>query len=550
MSESGSLRYEITRLEIDLPETACVQDVADSLSVLMTRYEGLRTSFIVGPRPYQRVASVGTLMIDIYSVEDDQATRLDLEAELTKRLYVSAEHQSAEYRLAGLPTRVALAVRAGVVRAGRVEFSHLVADSAATDIIARELAELIRDPAVRIVGPPRHHPLDQAELERSEKVARRIHRSLNYWSSKLAVMPSPLYLTSCAEQAPTHSQADGVSIVMSSVATALAAQRISARTGTSRASCILGALCAALSARTGYHELVFPVTSANRFEHHLSDYIGTLSQSAIVAIKVGSASFDELTRWAWLGMLKGCRYGMYDINQRHKIGTEIAHDRGVYLSYSPVYNCHVVEGSVPVGAQLPPPECLTPALSQTRMYRSPVPYELTTPVRFDVFRLEGEVLLRGWSSDVGRVSPEHLQSLLLAVERLLVAAAHVNLDYQRIRDAVQMEPIRRGPDWVLANSQWVELTEIQRLLDDALAPTIARIFVQPDEAPLVAYVVATDSLRTPEQAHARCMALLSAHPAAMTPQRYVLYESFPTDPDDPTTWSKVASAGTGRPVIL
>jgi hypothetical protein len=367
MRESGQLRYEIAKFEIDLPETASVRDVADSLSVLLARHEGLRTSFAIGPQPGQRVASAGTLLIDVYSVEDDQATRPDLEAELAERLHGSAEHQSAEGRLAGLPTRVALAVRANVVRAGRVEFSHLSADSAATNIVARELAELIRDPALRVVGPPRHQPLDQAELERTEKVTRRVHRSLDYWSSQLAVMPSPLYLAPCAEQTPTYAQADAVSTVMSSTATALAAQRVSARTGTSRASCILAALCSVLSVRTGYPELVFPVTSANRFEHHLSDYVGTLSQSAVVAVKVGSASFDELVKWSWLGMLKGCRYGAYDINQRHKIAAEIAHDRGVYLSFSPVYNCHVVEGSVPTGAELPALERVAATLSQTRM---------------------------------------------------------------------------------------------------------------------------------------------------------------------------------------
>jgi hypothetical protein len=73
--------------------------------------------------------------------------------------------------------------------------------------------------------------------------------------------------------------------------------------------------------------------------------------------------------------------------------------------------------------------------------------------------------------------------------------------------------------------------------------------VQPDEGPLVAYVVATDLLRTPEQAHTRCMEALSAHTAAMTPQRYVLYERGPAVPDDPTQWRGVVSAGTGRTVV-
>jgi hypothetical protein len=551
LSESGKLLYATVNCEIDLSETATVEDVTNSLSILITRHEVLRTAFVVGPQPCQRVASVGTLMVDIYSVEDDQGTQADLKAELVKRLHTTAGHQPTEQRLMGLPLRVALVTRAEVVCACLVEFSHLAVDRSAANIVARELAKLIRAPAARIIGPPRHQPLDQAELERSDLGIRRIRSALEYWSSRLAVMPSPLYLTSGARPGSTNAQSeDAVSIKMSSTAAALALQCISARTRTSLASCVLAALCAVLSVRTGYYKLVFPVTSCNRFERHLSNYVGTLAQSAIATVDVGSVSFDELVRRAWFGMSKGCNFGIYDINQRQKIGNQIAHDRGVYFCYAPVYNCHVIERGVPVIEQVPPLEDVIAMLSKTRLHRGPMPYRLATPVRFDVFRLDGKVVLRGWSSDVGRVPAEDLEMLLLAMERLLVAAAHGNLDHPRIRDAVQIEPILRGSDWVRTDSQWVELTEIQRLLDEALAPARARIFVQEGGEQLVAYVEATDSLRTPEEAHARCMALLPAHPAAMTPQRYVICEVLPSDLNDPTAWRGVVCAGTGRTSIL
>ncbi|MER6830691.1 condensation domain-containing protein [Streptosporangium sp. NPDC000563] len=539
--------YPVVTCAISLSGTASVEDVTESLAILIARHEVLRTSFATGPQPCQRVSSVGTLMVDIYSLEGGRANRVDVEAELARHLEITAPRQPDGQRLAGQQLRVALAMSAEVVYAGFLELSHMAVDRAALRILEHELAELISDSAARVIGPPRHQPLDQAELERSERECQKRRRALEYWSSNLAVMPSPLYLTPSAGSELTEADADDtVGVYMSSPAAALAVQCVSARTRTSRSSCLLAALCAVLSVRTGYREIVFPVMPSNRFERHLYDYVGTLAQTGIAAIDVGSASFDELVRQAWRGMLEGCMHSVYDVYELEKIHNRISHDRGVYFYFEAIYNCSVIESGIPMNERAPSPEHMTAMLSRTQLRHYPMPYRLGTPVRFDVSRLEGEVELCGWSSDIGRVPVEHLISLLQAIERLLVAAAGGNLDHEDIIDVLQMEPVRRDSNWVKADVQWVELTEIQRLLDDAFAPAKARIFSQVAGEPLVAYVEASDSVRTPEQAHARCMAMLSAHPSAMTPRYYVICEAVSVDVDDPIGWPAGTSAGTGR----
>ena len=87
---------------------------------------------------------------------------------------------------------------------------------------------------------------------------------------------------------------------------------------------------------------------------------------------------------------------------------------------------------------------------------------------------------------------------------------------------------------------------MQRLLHDAVAPAVARVFASAGGRPLVAYLTATDTVRTPEQAHARCMAALSGHPTAITPRHYVICGTAPSDPDDPAAWPAPLAAGTGR----
>jgi PAS domain-containing protein len=209
--------YPVVTCAVSLSGTASVEDVTGSLALLIARHEVLRTSFVTGPPPCQRVSSAGTVMVDICSLEDDRADRVDVEAVLAGYLESTTPQQPAEERLAGHQLRVALATSADVVRALLVEFSHMAVDRTGAQILEHELAELIGNSAARVVGPPRHQPVDQAELERSERECAKRRRTLEYWSSKLAVMPSPLYLTPSAGPELTEASAGdtvGVSYVV------------------------------------------------------------------------------------------------------------------------------------------------------------------------------------------------------------------------------------------------------------------------------------------------------------------------------------------------
>jgi hypothetical protein len=151
-----------------------------------------------------------------------------------------------------------------------------------------------------------------------------------------------------------------------------------------------------------------------------------------------------------------------------------------------------------------------------------------------------------WSTDTGLVPRAELESVLLAVERLLVAAAHSDVPGSRMPGLIGLEPIAGAPDRILADSCWVDVPDVQRLADEALAPAVARVFASADGCPLVAYLAATDAVRTPEQAHARCMAVLAHHPTAITPRHYVICRTAPSDPSDPAAWPAPLATGTGR----
>jgi hypothetical protein len=151
-----------------------------------------------------------------------------------------------------------------------------------------------------------------------------------------------------------------------------------------------------------------------------------------------------------------------------------------------------------------------------------------------------------WSGDAGLVPRAELESVLLAVERLLVAAAHGDLPGGRMPGLIGLEPLAGTPHRILVDHCWVDVTGVQRLVDDALAPAVAYVFASAGGRPLVAHLTATDTVRTPEQAHARCMAVLAHHPTAITPRHYIICRTAPPDPSDPAAWPAPLATGTGR----
>ena len=95
----------------------------------------------------------------------------------------------------------------------------------------------------------------------------------------------------------------------------------------------------------------------------------------------------------------------------------------------------------------------------------------------------------------------------------------------------------------------MDLADVQRLADDALAPAVTRVFAPAGDRPLTAHLTATGAVTTPEQAHARCMAALARHPTAITPRHYVICRTAPPSPAeraDPAAWPPPLATGTGR----
>jgi hypothetical protein len=530
--------YAILYTELPVPAMVSVDDAAGAAATLIAWHESLRTIYLPGERPRQQVAAAGVQLLELYSLGEGQWELRDQPAAARALIWWLRESPDP-----GRPVRIAMAVAPDAgdrVIACAASFTHLAMDYGSIEILKRDFAGLLGHPA-RQSGQPGHQPLDQAEMETTPTEQRRAEAALAHMRAALPRMPRCLYVLPGA-----RASGESLAVELSSWAGAMAVRRVAARTRTSRSSIVLAAICAVVARRANYPELVFQMVASNRFERHLLNYVGALSQGAIATIEITGRSFDELVGHTWTRVMEANRLARYDTAKRDALDDLIGHERGLRPNFDPFFNNLAPESwsGFTADAGFTQKE-VDVALARTVLRWRPMP-DGRAPLRFTLNQVDGCLRLDAWSGDTGLVSRAELESVLPAIEHLLVAAAHGDMADSQIPAAIGLEPLAGTPDRILVDHCWVDIADVQHLLDEAAAPAVARVFASADGRPLTAYLAATDTIHTPEQAHARCMAALEHHPTAITPRYYAICRTAPPDPADATAWPPPLATGTGR----
>ena len=167
LSRSPGHPYAILCAELPVPARASVGEVAGAVAALVARHETLRTAFVLGGQPRQRVAASGVLLLEVCSLGEGEWGPGDRPAVAGALIRWLREPPDP-----GRPVRVAVAIApddGDRVIACAAGFTHLAVDHGAIEIIKRDFAGLLADPGLllraRVAGRPGHQPLDQAELE-------------------------------------------------------------------------------------------------------------------------------------------------------------------------------------------------------------------------------------------------------------------------------------------------------------------------------------------------------------------------------------------------
>ena len=241
------------------------------------------------------------------------------------------------------PVRMAVAVAPDAgdrVIACAAGFTHLAVDHGAIEILKRDFAGLLAGPGRAAgraghqpAGRAGHQPLDQAELEATPAERARAEAALDYLREQFRRIPRCLYALPGARPS-----GESLAVELSSAAAAMAVRQVAARTRASRSTVVLAAVCAVVARRAGYQELVLPLVSSNRFERHLANYVGALSQAAVATVEVAGRSFDELVRHTRTRVAEASRHARYDAARLSAMNERIEHERGLRFYYDPFFN--------------------------------------------------------------------------------------------------------------------------------------------------------------------------------------------------------------------
>jgi hypothetical protein len=548
--------YRMMEWAVTVPDGTTLDDVAETLAALLERYEALRTSHTTAGR--QQVSASGEVPLDVFE------TGLTPEHPIVPgeviELIAAIQGRAAGDEADDPAVRAAVSVHDGAIRLVLLACSHMAVDCESLALVVRRFGELIRNPAERGARPPAHQPADQAAAENSPRGRRRAEASLRYWRRLLARMPQGVYAmprpAGDADElqvrpdyaVPNLETAEGepLGCWLDSPALRLALPRIAERTQTTLPMVLATAFCAVLAWRTGSPDLVFASLANNRIGTELHDYVGTLAQDSLLAVDAETDSFDDLARRVGAATLRAAMHGLYDVGRRWELQERIGHRRGVMFQRDCACNITIFNKAAPPSGS---PDAAREALPRTTL-RWHVPPYFRVLLLLRVIDSDGEPLLGLTTGHADLVPAAEIESLLLGIDRLLAEAAAGDVDLRRLGEITGITPVSRGPEWLCVDNCWIELPEVQRLVEDA-AGVPARVFAGPDESDrtvLTAYLAAGEDAHTPAEVHRACVSRLLGRHTAMAPSRYVICAQAPADLDDLAAWRArpVLAAGDGR----
>lgn len=297
-----------------------VEDIADELAYLMSRYQPMRTKLLFKDgRVLQEVFDSGEIALSIVDCADDPS--------------VTAEAICDEWRASEMDFTAEWPVRMAVVRCGgelthmAVLVSHLVTDATGAGVM---MAEVARREAAPVSGM---QPLEQARWQQSPAGRRQNASALRYWEGILRSIPPSRFPQALAEGGPRYWHGE-----FSSPAMLTALQRIVASSGLESTTVLLTLYSLALHYFTGINPVVIRPIVSNRFRPGLANVVCTLAQGGLCSLDVAGQPFGEALEIVQRSVLSAYKYAYFDHHHMVDLRSRVALDRGVEIDTSCYFN--------------------------------------------------------------------------------------------------------------------------------------------------------------------------------------------------------------------
>lgn len=469
----GSEPFGGPSVDVELPDSLGERQVEEAVSLLVARHEVLRTTFAQD--------------------ESGQAVQRVWQPERV-RLHPSDDSLRAPFRIESeWPIRAALTQQGDGRRELTLVMAHIAIDAWSMDVMLRELRTILDALAcgeLPELPPVVHHPVDQARLERSERMRAVRARNLRFWEEEFRHLPSgPFAVPVIPPEVGYHH------VHLDSWALGPALTRIGRRL--SVPSAFLAAVALAVSAVSGQDRVAFATAWSSRASRPTRQMMGSVTRDLVLAVGVPrDGRFQDLAAAAMHASLRAARRSDCDVLELLEAEARAGRHRGARTHPGVFVNFHYhaeAEGADGDGGSSPD---LAPLLTRGRTERThlpPVPFE-DGPHLLYMSAAPGpegrpQVFL---SANDAVLDADGALALMLRVERILVRFADdpdlASAEFLPDRGARDGVHGVRDAGWVTVDGSWADLRLIETALREHPGVTAARAFT--DDGSLRAAVTA------------------------------------------------------------
>lgn len=409
MQEAGTSITE--GLASPVPPGFKVEDLADELRFIMTRYPSMRTRlrFDADGTTRQVVESEGEISFEVVDVhgEEDPA---EVAAGIRERYKETLFDYEKEW-----PLRFALVCKDGVPSHVVRAFCHLASDAMG---FARVVSEVLDPRRAELPAPDATDALDQAAWQRSAAGLRQSDNALRYWEELLRVVPARRFSSPVDE----GSARGRWQIEFESPAMWLAMRAVADRLGASSAAVLLGAYVLALSRLADADPVVTRVLVSNRFRSNLSTTVSPITQAGLLAVGAKGASLDEVVARCQRATIAMYKHAYYDPQRLRELVARVSEERGEQIDLACLFNDRRRDENRPETGPVPTVAQIRAALPETKLrWAFPTP-GLREKLLVSINNAAGTISISAMV-DTEHVSPDNIEGLLHGMEQSVVVAA-------------------------------------------------------------------------------------------------------------------------------
>lgn len=308
-----------------LPPGTSVEEIADELRYLMTRYPPMRTKLRfpadTPERPTQELFTSGVIDLEVFDVPDGE----DAEAVAAA---VEHRYKFEPFDLAGTwPVRMGVTRQGGAATHMIILMPHIVSDAGGGSVMLREVE-------TRETGPvPGMQQLEQVQWQASPEGRKHLARTLRYWGDLLRRVPTRQVPGPFEPRAPRHWAGD-----LNSSALPIAVKAVAERTGADSSAVLMVLFAASLARITGIHPVVIRPVVHNRFRPQLVGVMCMVAQAGCCVLDVAGIGVDEAVDRAQRATMLAYKYAYFDPWELNELIAEVAKERDPELDIATFFN--------------------------------------------------------------------------------------------------------------------------------------------------------------------------------------------------------------------